>query len=105
MPLDAVGLVVDMHVAFTPDGWGREALEAERAAVARAFADGAALLVTYEVEGWRRSQPPRSFGFKPAADFLPHPLIGKRTRTWFLTHAAWTASPAARRLEVASCPG
>lgn len=95
---DALGRVWDLHALYTPEGWGREACSALKLALAAIFARGAQLVTAHEVEGWWRSQPPRSFGFSAAGIFEPSdfgPL-----RTWVLTRTAWEASPARSR----TCP-
>lgn len=95
--LDAFGRVYELHTIYHPDGWGREVLKAAKEAFAEMFSRGAQVVATYEVEGWWRSRPPLSFGFRPAGDFAP---AGELTlRTWTLTRAAWDASPARRRME------
>lgn len=94
--LDPLGRAVELHTLFTPEGWGREVHGAAKAAFDHVFEGGAALVLTSEVEGNARSQPPRSFRFAPCGDFEPTPY-GKRFRTWFLTRAAWEGSPARRR--------
>jgi hypothetical protein len=95
--LDGFGRVYDLHTMFTPEGWGREALIAAKAAFREMFARGADLIVTQEVKGNRRSQPPLTFRFATAGDFGPSVLLSTPHRTWFLTRAAWDASPACRR--------
>lgn len=94
--LDSLGRVHELHTLFTPEGWGREVLLSAKQAFARIFATGAQVIVTYEVEGWKRSQPPLSFGFKPAGDFAP--ALGTALRTWTLTRSAWDLSPARGRM-------
>lgn len=94
--LDPLARVLELHTLFTPEGWGREVHAAAKAAFDHVFDGGVQLVVTSEVEGNRRSQPPRSFRFAPAGDFAATPY-GPRFRSWFLTHAAWEGSPARRR--------
>lgn len=94
--LDGLGRVYELHSLFTPEGWGREALQAAKHAFS-AIMKTAALVVTYEVEGNWRSRPPKSFGFAPAGDFTDSPELGLPVRTWTLTHQAWIASPVWRR--------
>lgn len=95
--LDGLGRTFELHTLFTPEGWGREVLEASKQAFQRMFDAGADLIVTQEVAGNRRSQPPLSFRFAPCGDFRPSPL-GHDLRTWVLTRAAWDASPARLRM-------
>ena len=100
--LDGLGRVRELHSLFRPEGWGREALLAGKAALAAVFAAGAQVVTTYEARGNRRSQPPLSFRFQPAGDFAPDPLTKAELRTWVLTRSAWEGSPAYRRS--ISCP-
>lgn len=93
--LDGFGRVYELHTLFTPEGWGREVLFAAKAAFAEMFARGAQVICTYEVEGWWRSRPPRSFGFQRAGDFGE--VAASRLSTWILTQSAWESSPARRR--------
>lgn len=93
--LDGFGRVYELHTLFKPEGWGREVLSTAKTCFRRMFEGGCQVVTTYEVEGWWRSQPPKSFGFKPCGGFGPSP-IGS-LRTWILTRDAWDASPARRR--------
>lgn len=90
-PLDALGRVAELHTAFTPKGWGREANAAGKEALNRVFRDTFQVLVTYELADNPRSQPPRSFGFVAAGDMAPSPM--GLARTWMLTAAGWRGSP------------
>lgn len=94
--LDALGRCWELHTLYTPEGWGREVLLACKAAFRRVFEQGD-VVVTYEVEGWWRSRPPKSFGFTRANDFRAAPDLGAALSTWVLTKAAWEQSPACRR--------
>lgn len=94
--LDPLGRALELHTLFTPEGWGREVNATAKAAFDFVFAEGAQIVLTNQVEGNARSQPPRSFGFVRCGDFEPTPY-GPRFRTWFLTRAAWEGSPARRR--------
>lgn len=94
--LDGLGRVYELHTLFTPAGWGREVLAAAKLAFAKMFERGAQVITTYEVEGWWRSRPPKSFGFRSAGGFAPD--LGRSLRTWILTSDAWDASPARRRM-------
>jgi hypothetical protein len=95
--LDGSGRVYDLHTLFRPEAWGtREIVNSAREAFDEIFSRGAQIVTTNEVEGNRRSQPPRSFRFAPAGDFAPS-AYGPAFRTWFLTKDAWEASPARRR--------
>lgn len=95
--LDGLGRVHELHTLFTPEGWGREVTGAAKHAFAAMFDRGADLIVTQEVDGNRRSQPPRSFRFAPCGDFRASPL-GPALRSWVLTRDAWEASPARLRM-------
>ena len=57
---DTIGRVYDLHAAFTPEGWGREA----NAVLKRALREleGWDIITATEVEGNWRSRPPRSAG-------------------------------------------
>jgi hypothetical protein len=94
--LDNLGRVYELHTLFTPEGWGREVLLAAKDAFTAMFEAGAHVIVTHEVAGNPRSQPPLSFRFAPAGEFAP--ALGAMLRTWTLTRAAWEASPARRRM-------
>jgi hypothetical protein len=94
--LDGLGRVHELHTLFTPEGWGREVASAAKEAFGLMFDRGADLIVTYEVAGNRRSQPPLSFRFQAAGGFAPD--LGASLRTWVLTRSAWEASPAFRRM-------
>jgi hypothetical protein len=95
--LDQIGRVRELHTLYTPEGWGREVLMAAKLAFDQVFATGCQVVTTYEVEGWWRSRPPKSFGFERAGDFRAVPGIGAALSTWILTVAAWETSPARRR--------
>lgn len=98
--LDGLGRVHELHTLFTPEGWGREVLNALKEAVEHMFQNGAQIITTYDVEGHWRSRPPKTFRFEPAGDFAPTDL-GPRLRSWVLTRNAWDNSPA--RLRMAQC--
>lgn len=94
--LDGLGRVYELHTMFTPEGWGREVLQALKEAVSEVFALGAQLIITYDVEGNWRSRPPKTFRFEACGDYAP--ALGASLRTWLLTRAAWDASPARQRM-------
>lgn len=96
--LDGMGRVHELHTMFTPEGWGREVLQALKEAVAEMFERGAQIIVTYDVEGNWRSRPPKTFRFEVCGDFAPVPDFPHRLRSWVLTRAAWDASPARQRM-------
>lgn len=95
--LDGLGRVFELHTLFEPAGWGREVALSARQAFDHMFDAGAQLITTYEVEGWWRSRPPKSFRFHPCGDFAPSPFGS--LRTWILTADAWASSPVCRRKE------
>ena len=95
--LDVMGLVRELHTMFRPEGWGREVHQAAKEAFEYVFGTGCQVIVTYQVEGNERSQPPRSFGFVLAGDYRPIDT-GAVVRSWVLTRQAWEASPAHRRM-------
>lgn len=97
--LDGLGRVHELHTAYLPQAWGtREIVHAARQAFCAMFERGAQLIVTYEVAGNRRSQPPKTFRFEPCGDFAPAPDFPHLLRTWALTKAAWEGSPARVRM-------
>lgn len=91
LQLDALGRTLELHAAFLPEAWGAQVSQALKAALTRL--EGWDLIVVSEVAGNWRSRPPRSFGFRPAAE------MAGQFRTWTLTRAAWEQSPARRRME------
>jgi hypothetical protein len=93
--LDALGLVMELHTLFTPEGWGREVLTAAKAACHVVFGAGCQVMTTMEMADNPRSQPPRSFGFKAAGEFQETAL--GEARVWTLARSDWEASPAFRR--------
>lgn len=95
--LDAIGRLWELHTLFTPEAWGREVFVSAIQALSQMFQGSAQVVTTYEVEGWWRSRPPKSFGFQRAGDFRAVPQIGAALSTWILTKAAWEQSPAHRR--------
>lgn len=95
--LDGLGRLWELHTLYRPEGWGREVLLAAKQAFQRVFEVGQ-VVTTYEVEGWWRSRPPKSFGFQQAGEFRAVPDLGAALSTWVLTKAAWEASPAHRRV-------
>lgn len=88
--LDPLGRTWELHAAFKPQGWGREAHGLLKAALRDL--EGWDVILASEVAGNWRSRAPKSFGFRPAGPFAG------QYRTWILTRAAWEASPARRRL-------
>jgi hypothetical protein len=92
---DPLGFACELHTLFTPEGWGREALEAAVIAFNAVFLAGYQLVFTFEAGANRRSQPPLSFGFRPAGGWreTPHGPM----RAWTLTTEAWRASPVVTR--------
>lgn len=102
--LDGLGRVYELHTAFRPEAWGtREIPLAASEAFEAIFARGAQLVVTYEVAGNRRSQPPKSFRFVVCGEFSPAPDCPEPLRTWSLSWSDWEASPARLRM-LARCP-
>lgn len=97
--MDALGLTVELHTLYRPEGWGHEVSTAAKQAFEWIFAS-AQVVVTCEVDGNHKSAPPRSFGFAPTGDWQPTPV--GLLRPWVLTKRAWQASPAHRRF--ISCP-
>lgn len=97
--LDGVGRVWDLHALYTPDAWGREVAEAMHEALLKLFSIGAQVITAYEVDGWWRSRPPLSHGWRPAGPFeSATELVAAKLRTWVLTREAWLASPVGKRI-------
>jgi len=92
---DALGLTMELHSLFTPEGWGREVHDAGREALTWIF-QGCHILTTYELEANSRSRPPKAFGFVQAGDWRE--TAAGTARAWVLTRLAWEASPAFRRM-------
>lgn len=90
--MDPLGRVYDLHAAYTPEGRGREANEALKAALDLVQAD---VVIAFETDD-AQSRPPLSFGFRAAglADETPLGLV----RTWVLTREAWEASKVRARM-------
>lgn len=99
LKLDGFGFVRELHTLYTPEGWGREVALALKEATEVVFAT-AQVIVTQEQEGWWRSAPPKSHGWKTAGPYREVGLAAP-LRTWILTREAWEQSPARRRLP---CP-
>lgn len=89
--IDALGAVYDLHAAFHPIGWGKEANATLKAALR--LLERWQIITVSEVADNPRSRPPLSFGFRPAGGFVDG------YRSWVLTRAGWEASPARRRTE------
>jgi hypothetical protein len=88
LKLDVFARLWDLHAAFRPAGWGREASRTLKAVLDRL--PGWQVITVSEVEGNWRSRPPRSFGFQTAGQMTDG------YRTWILTRERWEASPARR---------
>jgi hypothetical protein len=96
VPVDPFRLVYEMHTLYTPEGWGREVAKQSKLFILKAF-EKASLILTHEQEGYWKSQPPKSHGWKCSGDFC---YVGyeKRIRLWLLTRDAFLASPVGRKL-------
>lgn len=90
--LDPLGRTYDLHAAFTPQGWGREAHATLQHGLEATQGDVYLATLTRH----RQSRVPLSFGFRPASDYRPS-MLGD-VRTWVLTRNAWLDSAARRRL-------
>jgi hypothetical protein len=99
--LDGIGRVYELHTLFTPEGWGREVLQALKEAVCEVYARGGQIVTTYDAEGHWRSRPPKTFRFEAAGDFADVTGLPVRLRSWVLTRTAWEGSPAYRSMP---CP-
>lgn len=91
--LDGLGMVLEVHALFTPEGWGREVAASAHEAFRHIFAGPARVVVTYEQGG--NFAPPLSHGWRPSGAFL-ETTVGS-VRMWVLTVDAWAVSPAVRR--------
>lgn len=97
--LDGLARVHELHTLFLPEAWGsREILISAKQAFAEMFARGAQVIVTYEVAGNPRSQPPKTFRFQPCGEFVLADGLNAHLRTWILTQTAWETSPARQRM-------
>lgn len=97
--LDGLGRVYELHSAYYPQAWGtREIVTTLASAVQAIFDRGAQMIVTYEVDGNKRSQPPKSFRFAPCGEFAPAPNCPQPLRTWALSRSAWEGSPVRLRM-------
>lgn len=94
--VDGLGFVVEMHTLFTPEGWGREVAMFGRACI-RQVMSTASLILTHEQEGYWRSRPPRSHGWKPFGDF-EDAGFPRRLKLWGLSRQSWLESPIGRRV-------
>lgn len=92
---DGWGRVRELHTLFTPEGWGREAHMAALEAIETIFVRDCDAIITYADESNYRTQPPRSFGFRPCATAFENDH--GRWRTWMVTRDAWEASAAHAR--------
>jgi hypothetical protein len=95
--MDGLGRTFELHTLYRPEGWGREVAGGLKAAMDAMTARGLQLLVTHEVEGWWRSAPPRTHGWKAIGPFAPAGDL-PAMKTWILTREAWEQSPARRRM-------
>lgn len=93
--LDPFGFVAELHTLFTPEGWGREVVQAGHEALEHIFGAGFQMIVTAQMRDNERSQPPRSFGFR-ATGYWSETQLGE-AQCWFLARDAWEASPARKR--------
>lgn len=94
--------VYDLHTMFSSDGWGREVAAAAREAFRYMFwRRDMRTCRTLEQDGYYRSRPPLSHGWKPSSEFATTG-IGS-VRPWVLTREAWLASPVGKR-ETDPCP-
>lgn len=96
-PVDHLGMVVEMHTLFTPEGWGREVAINGKAFVQDVFRS-VSLILTHEQEGHWRSRPPRSHGWQACGDYTDAGMAC-RLKLWALTRDAWSASPVGRKMQ------
>ncbi|HWE98690.1 MAG TPA: hypothetical protein VG248_02735 [Caulobacteraceae bacterium] len=93
--LDPLGFVAELHTLFTPEGWGREVHDAAAQAMGAVWLAGYALITACEAQANPLSQPPRSFGFRPAGPFKTGKLGA--FRPWAVSLEDWKLSPAGKR--------
>lgn len=94
--VDHLGLVMELHTLYTPEGWGREVTSHARLCFRDVMKD-TSLVITHEQEGEKQTKPPLSYGWKPAGDYTDVGLP-RRLKLWILTREAWLASPVGRKL-------
>lgn len=95
IPRDPLGMVLEMHTLFRPEGWGREVAKVVRSFMQTAF-ESASVILTHEQEGHWRSRPPKSHGWVPCADYQDVGLP-RRLRLWALTREGWMNSVIGRK--------
>lgn len=95
IPRDPLGIVLEMHTLFRPEGWGREVALVGREIMGLVF-KATSLLLTHEQEGYWRSRPPKSHGWVACADFQDVGLP-VRLRLWALTREGWMNSVVGRK--------
>lgn len=96
---DGPGRVYELHTLFTPEGWGSEVSSSAKQAFDHVFAKGVQIVTTLEMQENRRSQPPKSFGWKSSGGFDIVQGLDQLGKTWFLTADAWEDSPAKKRAD------
>lgn len=96
--LDDLARGFDVHAIFESERPYRETYDAASALFTMLFR-GAHYVTVHEIEGDAAFTPPKSFGFRLAADWSDGVLEDAkiRSRTWILTANDWRESPAGRR--------
>ena len=91
----------EVHVAFEPSCWGREVAFILKESFGKQMQNGT-ILSAGEQEGYYRSRPPLSHGWKVNGEFesSEHP---RRIRQWILTPDAWYRSAVGRKYNELCC--
>jgi len=94
--LDMTGRIFEIHAMFTREAWGREVADTAKQCMRFLFnATDAQMLIALEPEMLPRAAPPKSHGWRLCGDYNGAEVS---TRLWYVTRAAWFASPACRRM-------
>ena len=91
------GDVEELHIAFLPEFWGRPVVMAVRSSFVEKMRRGTTVILR-EQEGFFRTRPPLSHGWKPLEDYEPS-IFNHRTRRWILTPEAWYSSAVGRKMQ------
>lgn len=89
--------VQELHIAFLPEFWGRPVVEAVRQSFKKKMTEVPAVILR-EQEGFFRTRPPLSHGWRVLEDYEPS-IFKHRTRRWILTQEAWYSSAVGRKMQ------
>lgn len=95
-PMDAHGMIYELHTLYKPEGWGREVAMFAKQCFDKVFST-ASLVVTHEQEGSPHTRPPLSYGWKSCGEYC-YTDLPKKLRLWSLTREDFYASPVGRKL-------